>query len=84
MHDLNDLKNRVASMIVLGLAVAFAEDAVDSPEPLHLLEFGAGITTVLRGLVVFLRWGNHAAPSDHAVPSDHPGRSDGSPGDPYR
>ena len=64
MHDLNDLKNRVASMLVLVLAVAFAEEAVDSPEPLHLLEFGAGITTVIIGLVVFLRWGNHAGPSD--------------------
>jgi len=78
MHDLNDLKNRIASMIVLVLAVAFAEEAVDSPEPLHLLEFGAGITTVILGLVIFLRWGNHAGPSDHA------GSSDGSSGDPYK
>ena len=59
MHDLNDLKSRVVSMIVLVLAVTFAEEAVASPKPLDLLEFGGGITAVIIALAVFLRWGNH-------------------------
>jgi uncharacterized membrane protein YqhA len=59
MHDLNDLKSRVVSMIVLVLAVTFAEEAVGSPKPLDLLEFGGGVTVVIIGLTVFLRWGNH-------------------------
>jgi uncharacterized membrane protein YqhA len=59
MHDLNELKSRVVSMIVLVLAVTFAEEAVDSPEPLHLLEFGGAIAVVIIALTVFLRWGYH-------------------------
>ena len=69
MHDLNDLKSRVASMIVLVLAVTFTEEAVGSPDPLHVLEFGGGVTAVIIGLTVFLRWGSHTtttpAPDDH-------------------
>ena len=64
MHDLNDLKSRVVSMIVLVLAVTFAEEAVASPKPLDLLEFGGGITAVIIALAVFLRWGNHSGASD--------------------
>jgi uncharacterized membrane protein YqhA len=61
MHDLNDLKSRVVSMIVLVLAVTFAEEAVASPDPLQLLEFGGGITTVIIALTVFIRWGGHTS-----------------------
>ena len=61
MHDLNDLKNRIASMIVLVLAVTFVEEAVDSPSGLHTLEVGGGITAVIIALTVFLRWGNHGS-----------------------
>ena len=64
MHDLNDLKSRVVSMIVLVLAVTFAEEAVASPKPLDLLEFGGGVTAVIIALAVFLRWGNHSGASD--------------------
>ncbi|HEY0719464.1 MAG TPA: YqhA family protein, partial [Streptosporangiaceae bacterium] len=59
MHDLNELKSRVVSMIVLVLAVTFAEEAVDSPGGLHILEMGGGVTVVILGLTLFLRWGNH-------------------------
>jgi uncharacterized membrane protein YqhA len=60
MHDLNDLKSRVVSMIVLVLAVTFAEEAVGGPDALHLLEFGGGITAVIIALTVFQRWGSHS------------------------
>jgi uncharacterized membrane protein YqhA len=63
MHDLNDLKSRVVSMIVLVLVVTFAEEAVSSPKALDLLEFGGGTTVVIIALTVFLRWGNHT-PTD--------------------
>src|ERR1700759_4434503 len=59
MHDLNDLKSRVVSMIVLVLTVTFTEEAVGSPDPLQLLEFGGGITAVIVALTVFQRWGSH-------------------------
>jgi uncharacterized membrane protein YqhA len=59
MHDLNDLKTRVVSMIVLVLAVTFAEEAVGAPNALHLLETGGGITAVIIALTVFQRWGSH-------------------------
>jgi len=59
MHDLNELKSRVVSMIVLVLAVTFTEEAVGSPNPLQLLEFGGGITAVIIALTVFQRWGSH-------------------------
>jgi len=61
MRDLNDLKSRVISMIVLVLAVTFAEEAVAEPDALHLLEFGGGITAVIIALTIFVRWGNHTS-----------------------
>jgi uncharacterized membrane protein YqhA len=60
MHDLNELKSRVVSMIVLVLAVSFVEEAVDSPGGLHILELGGGVTLVILALTVFLRWGQHS------------------------
>ncbi len=59
MHDLNELKSRVVSMIVLVLAVGFVEVAVDSPGGLDILETGGGVTVVILALTAFLRWGNH-------------------------
>ena len=58
MHDLNDLKNRVISMIVLVLAVTFVEEAVSPPSGLHILELGGGIAVVIFALTIFLRWGH--------------------------
>ena len=59
MKDLNDLKARVVSMVVLVLAVVFAEEAVDSPDGLYLLEFGGAITLVIVALTVFVRLSGH-------------------------
>jgi uncharacterized membrane protein YqhA len=61
MHDLNELKSRVVSMIVLVLAVSFVEQAVDSSNGPHILELGGGVTAVILALTVFLRWGNHTS-----------------------
>jgi uncharacterized membrane protein YqhA len=55
MSDLNDLKRRVIAMVVLVIAVSFAELAVDEPNGLELLEVGGGVTAVIIALAVFLR-----------------------------
>jgi uncharacterized membrane protein YqhA len=54
MHDLNDLKARVIAMIVLVIAVSFAEEAVDVEGSLRLLELGGGIALVIVALTAFL------------------------------
>ena len=59
MNDLNDLKARVISMVVLVLAVAFTEEAVDSPDGLYILQFGGAITLVIVALTVFVRLSSH-------------------------
>jgi uncharacterized membrane protein YqhA len=57
MSDLNDLKARVISMLILVAAVSFVELAVDSPNSLQLLQFGGGVATVIVALTIFLRFG---------------------------
>jgi uncharacterized membrane protein YqhA len=61
MHDLNDLKARVISMIILVLAVSFAELGVDSPSGRKALELGGGIALVIVALTVFQRFASHAS-----------------------
>jgi uncharacterized membrane protein YqhA len=60
MHDLNDLKARVIAMIVMVLAVGFAEEALDPANGLFILELGGGIAVVIAGLTAFLRLTSHA------------------------
>jgi uncharacterized membrane protein YqhA len=59
MHDLNDLKARVIAMIVMVLAVGFAEEALDPSSGLFVLELGGGIALVIGGLTAFLRLTGH-------------------------
>ena len=56
MNDLNDLKVRVISMVVLILAVTFAETVVDEASGLEVLELGGGIALVIAALVAFVRF----------------------------
>jgi uncharacterized membrane protein YqhA len=82
MNDLNDLKARVISMVVLVLAVVFTEEAVDSPDGLHILEFGGAITLIIVALTVFVRLSGHrdnwnlnrtGGPADRSAPASQPG-----------
>lgn len=57
MNDLNDLKARVVSMIILVVAVGFVETVVDQAAGLQVLELGAGIALVIAALVIFVRFG---------------------------
>jgi uncharacterized membrane protein YqhA len=57
MDDLNDLKARVISMIILVAAVSFTDVAVESKAGLETLYLGAGVAVVIAALTAFLRFG---------------------------
>lgn len=65
MTDLNDLKARVISMIVLVVAVSFVELVVDEVRTgLEVLEIGGGIGAVIVSLTAYLRFGSHRRSDD--------------------
>jgi len=57
MHDLNDLKARVISMIILVAGVAFVDVAVESKDDLDTLYLGGAVALVIAALTAFLRFG---------------------------
>ena len=57
MHDLNDLKARVISMIILVAAVSFVDDVVESKGGLYTLYLGVGVGVVIAALTAFLHFG---------------------------
>lgn len=57
MHDLNDLKARVISMIILVAAVTFVDVVVESGSGLNTLYLGTAVALVIAALTAFLRFG---------------------------
>ena len=57
MYDLNDLKARVISMVILVAAVTFVDDVVESKGGLDALYTGVGVGVVIVALTAFLRFG---------------------------
>jgi uncharacterized membrane protein YqhA len=57
MDDLNDLKARVISMIILVAAVTFVDVAVESEAGLNTLYLGVAVAVVIAALTAFLRYG---------------------------
>jgi len=57
MRDLNDLKARVISMVILVAAVTFVDVVVESEGGLNTLYLGAAVALVIAALTVFLRCG---------------------------
>jgi uncharacterized protein (TIGR00645 family) len=57
MHDLNDLKARVISMIILVAAVSFVDVVVEFKGGLETFYLGAGVAVVIAALTAFLRFG---------------------------
>jgi uncharacterized membrane protein YqhA len=57
MHDLNDLKARVISMIILVAAVTFVDAAVEAKGGLDTLYLGVGVAVMIAALTGFLRYG---------------------------
>ncbi len=59
MADLDDLKGRVISMIVLVTAVTFADVLLEFQEnELDVLYLGAGVAIFIGALTVYLRFGS--------------------------
>jgi len=57
MHDLNDLKARVISMVILVAAVTFVDEVVESKGGLDTLYQGVGVGVVIAALTAFLHFG---------------------------
>jgi uncharacterized membrane protein YqhA len=57
MRDLNDLKARVVSMLVLVAAVSFVDVVVDFPGGRDILFLGGAVALVIGALTAFLRFG---------------------------
>ncbi len=59
MRDLNDLKVRVISMLVLVASVSFLDVELDFHNGLDTLYLGAAVALVIGALTVFIRFGRH-------------------------
>ena len=57
MNDLNDLKARVISMIILVAAVSFVDVVVEFKGGLDTFYLGVAVAVVIAALTVFLRFG---------------------------
>ncbi len=57
MRDLEDLKARVTSMLILVAAITFVDILVESHNERDILFLGVGIGAIIIGLTVFLRFG---------------------------
>ncbi len=58
MNDLNDLKARILSMIVLIAAVSFVDVLVEFGPARDVLYVGAGVAVMILALTVYLRFGS--------------------------
>jgi len=58
MRDLNDLKARVASMLVLVAAVTFVDQVLAENLGLNILYLGVAVALVIGALIAFLRFGS--------------------------
>jgi len=79
MHDLDDLKARVVSMLILVAAITFADVAVETRNRENVLWMGLGIAVVIAALTAFLRFGRQtrkaaATPPPSKRPDDSPNR----------
>lgn len=57
MNDLNDLKARVVSMLILVAAVSFVDFIENFGGGVDILYLGGAIALVIAALTAFLRWG---------------------------
>ncbi len=61
MHDLNDLKARVVSMIILVVAVTFADILLEFQQGPDILYLGGGVALVIVALTAYLRYASNGA-----------------------
>ena len=57
MNDLNDLKARVISMIILVTAVTFTDVVLEFNETIDILYLGVGVAVFIAALTAYLRFG---------------------------
>jgi uncharacterized membrane protein YqhA len=57
MHDLEDLKARVVSMLILVAAITFVDFVIETRHEMNALWLGLGIAVVIGALTAFLRFG---------------------------
>jgi uncharacterized membrane protein YqhA len=87
MRDLEDLKARVVSMLILVAAITFVDIAVESHDERGVLFLGLGIAVVIIALTAFLRFGrrqetiSESPPTTHSPPTTRPGQPN-DPGSP--
>ncbi len=62
MHDIEDLKARVVSMLILVAAITFVDRLVESKNSQEVLFLGAGISIIIVGLTAFLWIGRTKPP----------------------
>lgn len=62
MRDLNDLKARVISMIILVVSVAFVDVVVDFRDGRQIFYLGAGVALVVGSLTIYLRFSSREHP----------------------
>ncbi|ULH13838.1 YqhA family protein (plasmid) [Deinococcus sp. KNUC1210] len=60
VETLNDLEDKIVSVVIVILAVTFLEHFVHWDEPLQTLEFGAALALVVGSLVFFQRYSHQA------------------------
>lgn len=66
MHDIEDLKARVVSMLILVAAITFVDVAVETRDEHSLFWLGLGIAVVIAALTAFLRFGRRGSHSGEA------------------
>ncbi len=75
MHDLEDLKARVVSMLVLVVAITFVDRTVESHDEQEVLFLGLGISIIIVALTVFL-WLGRRSGAARGRCGRRPGRRD--------
>ncbi len=63
MHDLEDLKARVTSMLILVVAITFVDRTVESHDEQEVLFLGLGISIIIVALTLFLWFGKRSGPA---------------------
>jgi uncharacterized membrane protein YqhA len=78
MHDLEDLKARVVSMLILVAAITFVDRLVESQNQQEILFLGVGVSIIIVALTAFLWFGRSRPPGGkaRAVPATAAGPAD--------
>jgi hypothetical protein len=67
MHDLEDLKARVVSMLILVAAITFVDRTVEAHDKQEILFLGIGISIIIAALTAFLWFGKRRPPAGGAA-----------------